>query len=253
MKLTQLALPLCLLAASSAVSSTALGVGNTSNDSFNKSKKILERQVYQDHRVTIYCGAEFDAKKNILAPDGFTTTKYVKRSKRVEWEHVVPAENFGRAFSEWREGDNQCVNSKGKSFKGRKCAEKINTEYRYMQADMHNIFPAIGAVNALRSNYNFTMLPSIESDFGSCDMRIDNKKAQPPVAARGRIARTYMYMEQTYPKYNMSKQQRQLMDAWDKQDPVSKWECERTQRISKLQGNTNSVVINRCKSAGLNL
>ncbi len=122
-----------------------------------------------------------------------------------------------------------------------------------MQSDMHNLFPAIGAVNALRSNYSFTSLPSAQSDFGSCDMRIDNKKAQPPVLARGRIARTYMYMDQTYPKYKMSKQQRQLMNAWDTQDPVSKWECVRSQRITKLQGNTNPVVTNRCKSAGLSL
>jgi deoxyribonuclease-1 len=42
--------------------------GNTSNDSFNKAKKMLEREVYQDHRVTIYCGAKFDAKKNIESP-----------------------------------------------------------------------------------------------------------------------------------------------------------------------------------------
>lgn len=45
-------------------------------------------------------------------------------------------------------------------------------------------------VNALRSNYNFTMLPSAKSDFGSCDMRIDDRKAQPPLAARGDMART---------------------------------------------------------------
>jgi deoxyribonuclease-1 len=47
--------------------------GNTSNDSFNKAKKMLERQVYQDHRQTLYCGAKFDAKKNIEAPVGFVT------------------------------------------------------------------------------------------------------------------------------------------------------------------------------------
>lgn len=243
MTIIKIALPLALLAFSSA----AISAGNTSNDSFNKAKKMLEREVYQDHRVTIYCGAEFDAKKNIMAPAGFVTTKYVKRAKRVEWEHVVPAENFGRSFSEWRDGHKSCVNSKGKSFKGRKCAEKVNMEYRYMQSDMHNLFPAIGAVNALRSNYNFTMLPSAKPDFGSCDMRIDNKKAQPPIVARGRIARSYMYMEQTYPRYNMSKQQRQLMQAWDKQDPVSKWECNRSKRIEKLQSNANTVVDSRCK------
>jgi deoxyribonuclease-1 len=84
-----------------------------------------------------------------------------------------------------------------------------------MQADMHNLFPAIGAVNAKRSNYNFTLLPSAQSDFGACDMRIEGRKAQPPEWARGRIARSYLYMDQSYPKYSMSKPQRQLMSAWD--------------------------------------
>lgn len=222
--------------------------GNNTNDSFNKAKKTLERNVYHDNRVTIYCGANFDGFLNIKKPSGFVTTKNLKRAKKVEWEHVVPAENFGRAFSEWRNGHIECVNRKGKSFKGRKCAEKMNAEYRYMQADMHNLFPAIGAVNALRSNYNFTMLPSVNSDFGSCDMRIDDRKAQPPESSRGTIARTYMYMEQSYSKYKMSKQQQQLMTAWDKQYPVSKWECKRAKRIEKLQGNPNEIVNSRCLS-----
>ncbi|MCD8549038.1 MAG: endonuclease [Shewanella xiamenensis] len=244
MTITKIVLPFTLLVFSFA----AVSGGNISNDSFNNAKKMLERQVYQDHRVTVYCGAKFDAKKNIEAPEGFVTTTHFKRAKKVEWEHVVPAENFGRAFSEWSNGHNECVNSKGKSFKGRECAEKMNKEYRYMQADMHNLFPAIGAVNALRSNYNFTMLPSAKSDFGSCDMRIEDRKVQPPLAARGVIARTYMYMEQTYPKYKMSKQQSQLMQVWDKQDPVSRWECKRSKRIEKLQGNANKIVDSRCES-----
>ncbi|WP_229381209.1 endonuclease [Shewanella psychropiezotolerans] len=224
---------------------------NESNQSFSKAKKMLERQVYQDHRETIYCGAGFDAKKNITPPAGFNTKKHVKRAKRVEWEHIVPAENFGRSFSEWREGNAQCVNNKGKSFKGRKCAEKINVQYRYMQADMFNLFPAIGAVNAMRSNYNFTMLPAVKSEFGSCPMKIDNRKAEPPVSARGRIARTYMYMDKTYPKYSMSKQQKQLMNAWDKTYPVSAWECKRVKRIEALQKNKNLITQSRCETAGL--
>lgn len=247
MTIIKIALSLGLLAFSSA----AISGGNTSNDSFNKAKKMLEREVYQDHRVTLYCGAKFDAKKKIIPPEGFVTTTHLKRSKKVEWEHVVPAQNFGQAFSEWRDGHPSCVNSKGKSFKGRKCASKMNTEYRYMQSDMHNLFPAIGAVNALRSNYNFALLPDdVKSDFGSCDMRIDSKKAQPPVLSRGRIARTYMYMEATYPKYKMSKQQRNLMEVWDRRDPVSAWECKRSKRIEKKQGNPNPVVNSRCEAAG---
>lgn len=118
-------------------SSASFAGGNETIQSFNKAKKNLERKVYFDHRKTIYCAATFDDKKNIKAPAGFTTAKHKKRAKRVEWEHVVPAENFGRTFTEWRNGNPQCISKKGKPFKGRKCASKINTEYRYMQSDMH--------------------------------------------------------------------------------------------------------------------
>jgi deoxyribonuclease-1 len=224
---------------------------NQSNDSFSRAKKILEKQVYFDKKITLYCNAEFDSQKYATPPKGFNTTKYIKRSKKIEWEHVVPAENFGRTFTEWRNGSSVCVSSKGKTFKGRRCAEKTNYEYRHMQADMFNLYPAIGAVNALRSNYNFTILPSKKSSFGSCEMKISNKKAEPPVSARGRIARTYLYMDQTYSRYHMSRQQQQLMTAWDKMYPVDKWECQRAERISKLQGNKNSIVESRCLASNM--
>ena len=130
----------------------AAAAGNTQIESFNQAKKTLEREVYQDHRITFYCQAPFDSRKNITLPAGFTTPKHEKRAHRIEWEHVVPAENFGRAFSEWRDGADVCVDNKGRNFKGRKCAEKANREYRLMQSDLYNLYPAIGAVNALRSN-----------------------------------------------------------------------------------------------------
>ena len=219
---------------------------NQTNQSFNKAKKMLDRSIYNEHRITLYCEAAFDSSKHVIFPEGFQTSKYEKRSKKIEWEHVVPAENFGRTFEEWRTGDPQCVNSKGKAFKGRRCAEKVNLEYRYMQADMFNLFPAIGAVNALRRNYNFAMQPGEESDFGSCAMKIENRKAEPPKAARGKIARAYLYMESNYHRYSMSRQQRQLMNAWDKMYPVDAWECERTKKIMALQKGENEVVKSRC-------
>lgn len=215
---------------------------------------MLERDVYleQAERKTIYCEASFNTKKKITAPDGFTTTKYIKRAKKVEWEHVVPAENFGRNFEAWREGNDQCVNSKGKTFKGRRCAEKVNQEYRLMQSDMYNLYPAIGAVNAARSNYNFVMLTDQKSSFGRCEMKISDRKAEPPENARGMIARSYLYMHKTYARYSMSRQQVQLMNAWHKQFPVSQWECLRAERIADLQGNTNSVLQKSCAVAKFN-
>lgn len=231
--------------------STPAFAANQEVQSFRKAKRILEKQVYNNHRITLYCNATFDAKKKVKPPLGFTTTKYIKRAKKVEWEHVVPAENFGRTFIEWRDGNKQCVNNKGKTYKGRKCADKTNKEYRLMQADMFNLYPVIGAVNALRSNYNFTMLPDIKSNFGSCAMKVDSRKAEPPVIARGRIARSYLYMDDAYKRYSMSKSQRQLMNAWDKIYPVNAWECATAKKITSLQQSENRVVKSRCKSNGI--
>ena len=117
-----------------------------------------------------------------------------------------------------------------------------------MQADMYNLYAAIGSVNALRSNYNFQMLPGEQSDFGSCEMIIDNRKAQPPVESRGRIARAYLYMDQAYSRYSMSKAQKQLMRAWDKQFPITENECARAKEIAGIQGNINFVAEERCNA-----
>lgn len=229
----------------------ALASGNTTNDSFNTGKRMLERQVYFDHRVTLYCSAEFDAQKNMRPLTGFTTPAHEKRANRVEWEHAVPAENFGRAFTEWREGSPECVNKNGKPFKGRRCAEKVNMEYRHMQADMYNLFPAIGAVNAVRSNKQYSVLPSAPSAFGSCPAKVDGNRFEPPDRAKGQVARASLYMADSYPKYRLSSQQQKLFEAWDKMFPVDAWECMRAKRIEALQGNENARVKQPCQQAGL--
>ncbi len=227
--------------------SPAAYANNQNIESFEYAKKALLEQVYTDYKQTFYCGATFAANKKITHyPNGFTTTKYKNRVAAIEFEHVVPAENFGRFFYEWRDGHPSCVTQKGKSYKGRDCATKANRDYRLMQADLYNLWPAIGSVNALRSNHNFTMLPGSKSSFGACEMKIDERKAEPPIRARGPIARSYLYMEQAYPIYKMSGSQRKLMLAWDASHPVTQWECERGKRIETIQKNINGILKTRC-------
>ena len=122
----------------------------------------------------------------------------------MEWEHVVPTENFGRSFSAWRVGI--------------KKAQPIKA----------------GAV-----------LQRSIGNTGKC-RRIYTTFTRPLARARGRIARTYLYMAQTYRRYNMSAAQRYLMQAWDKQHPVSAWECARAARIKALQGRSNLILSARC-------
>ena len=69
----------------------------------------------------------------------------------------------------------------------------------------------------------------------------------PPDRAKGSIARTYLYMSQEY-GFKLSKQQNQLMTAWNKLYPVDTWECERERRIFKIQGNHNPFVFKACQA-----
>ncbi|GAB6124997.1 hypothetical protein JCM14124_07030 [Humidesulfovibrio idahonensis] len=224
--------------------------GNTREDSFQGAKRTLSRAIYHDHRVTFYCQATYDENGTVPPPPGFTTPKHKARASQIEWEHVVPAENFGRTFPEWRDGAPECQDKRG-PFKGRKCAERVNREYRLMQADMYNLYPAIGAVNALRSNYNYAMLPGVANTFGSCGMKIQDNKVEPPEHARGAIARTVKYMAWAYPRFELSRQQEKLMDAWDGMYPVDQWECTRAKRIEAMQGNENPMSKGKCQQAGL--
>ena len=124
-------------------------------------------------------------------------------------------------------------------------------EYRHMQADMYNLFPAIGAVNAVRSNKQYSALPGSESAFGSCLAKVDGNRFEPPDRAKGQVARSALYMADSYPKYRLSRQQLQLFEAWDKMYSVDAWECTRVKRIEKLQGNENARVKEPCQQAGL--
>lgn len=225
--------------------------GNTTNDSFSKTKQTLQKAIYNEpeHRIDIYCGCQYNQRKEVdFTSCGYRPEKDNKRAHRIEWEHVVPAEAFGQSFKEWREGHPDCIDNRGRSFKGRKCAEKVNLEFRYMQADMFNLYPAVGEVNGLRSNYSMSMIPGNLYRFGACKTKIEDRKIEPRPEVRGDIARTYFYMDKAYPGHGIiSNKNQKLFEAWDKADPVDEWECERADRIARIQGNVNMVVREACQ------
>ena len=228
---------------------TTVVQANESNkkiESFSKSKALLKR-IHQENPVTFYCQCEYYDKSPNWQSCGFRPRKNRKRASRIEWEHVLPASHFGKKFNAWVNGHPVCVSSKGKKFKGRKCTEKVHKLYRYMQADLYNLQPAIGEVNGMRSNYQIGEIDGEKREFGKCDIEIKNKKVEPAPKIRGDIARTYLYMEQTYPQYITFNQSiKKLITKWDQDDPVDDWECKRAILISNIQGNTNKILQNRC-------
>ncbi|MFQ0995777.1 endonuclease, partial [Gilliamella sp. BG2] len=165
---------------------------------------------------------------------GYKPRKNLNRASRIEWEHVMPAENFGRHLQCWRDG-------------GRKACKKDVT-FNKMEGDMHNLQPAIGEVNGDRSNYRYSLFTDMFDQYGQCKTAVDFKerKFQPRDEIRGMIARTYLYMSDKY-KINLSNQEEKLMTAWDKMFPPEKWECERNQQIKQIQGNDNRFITQQCK------
>lgn len=193
--------------------------------------------INRDAPGTFYCGCAITWQGKKGTPDlqscGYQVRKSELRANRIEWEHVVPAWQFGHQRQCWQDG-------------GRKNCSK-DPVYREMETDLHNLQPAIGEVNGDRGNAMYGQWNGGGGQYGQCEMKVDfkNNLAEPPVRARGAIARTYFYMRDQY-QLRLSNQQTRLFEAWDKQFPVTSWECTRDRRIAEKQGNHNPYVQRAC-------
>lgn len=206
-------------------------------NSFEQAKNIAAH-INADAPGSFYCGCRiiWRGKKGIpdLASCGYKTRKNARRAQRIEWEHVVPAWQFGHLRQCWRDG-------------GRHQCHK-DPMYRRIETDLHNLQPVIGEVNGDRANFIYSQWGVGKPQYGRCEMKINFRRrlAEPPARARGAIARTFFYMRDRY-HLPLSKKQTTLMNAWNKQYPVTTWECERNLRISLVQGNHNPYIQQACQ------
>ena len=241
-------------------------VGSTGNHGirvFDEAKKEAGR-IYAagGQRIDLYCGCTFAVEPGKgmrvdLAACGYVPARDAARAERIEWEHAVPAAAFGHTFAEWREGHPRCVDSKGKRFKGRKCARLASAEFARIEADLHNLFPVVGEVNGLRGDLPMGVLDppdrahahanaggtSATFHFGQCRSAIEGGVFMPRREVRGDLARAYLYMNQSYPERGLvDDAHRAVFDAWDKEDPPDAWERDRNKRIAARQGNANAFI-----------
>lgn len=202
------------------------------------------KRVYQGQERTFYCDCPFQWQGKTggavdIAACGYQiyskqqppSDATVARAMRIEAEHLVPISWLGRQRQCWQQG-------------GRKQCQQSDPVFRKMEGDPHNLVPAIGQVNGLRSDFKYGMLATPKHpQFGQCPMVIDSKAkiAMPKADIRGDIARVYFYMVKQY-GLKLAKQDQQLLQAWAKQDPVDHWERQRAKRIANLTGLINPYV-----------
>lgn len=196
---------------------------------FSESKKLAD-QIYFDNKTELYCGCSYQGKQINLKSCGYIPRKNQQRASRVEWEHVVPAAVFGKQLQCWQKGK-------------RKGCVKNDPKYNLIEADLHNLIPVIGEVNADRNDFQYAWLPEKPTKYGQCQTVIDFKKRKmmPRKEVRGIVARISLYM---YDRYNLklSKQDRKLFEAWNKTYPVTQWEKTRNQRTACIMGWGNDYV-----------
>lgn len=213
---------------------------------FTEAKVVAKQKIYLDQSNSatgdLYCGCKWtwvgkSGGRIDLKSCGYETRKQQTRAERTEWEHIVPAWTFGHQRQCWQNGGREhCVDS--------------DPTFRAMEADLFNLYPSVGEVNGDRSNFNYGMVSGVAPQYGQCTTKIDfqQKTAEPRDEVKGLVARTTFYMFDRY-KLSMSRQQQQVLMAWDKQHPVTAWEKQRDQRIAAIMGHSNPFVTGERKWA----
>ena len=214
---------------------------------FSCTTRLSHRQklykVYEGCEKTFYCGCIYNHGRIDFDSCGYKPRKNNERSKRLEWEHIVPMSTFGKHFSEWTNGHPSCVSSKGKKYKGRKCAGKVSSAYRKIEADPINIVPAVGEINTDRSDYHYGEIAGEERNYGKCDFEVHSGIAEPAEHIRGDIARVYYYMNEKYSDMNVLNEDNNILfKQWNDSDPTSKEEIMRNESIYNVFGVYNRFV-----------
>ncbi len=168
--------------------------------------------LYADGGETLYCGRKFGKR----------------HGRDINVEHVFPMAWVTRAL--------KC----GKREECRQNSREFNT----IEADMHNLFPALAEINKRRGAFAFAEIPG-EPGTGKCDFEVDERKrlVEPRPAVRGDIARAMFYMSHRYGLKLFNRQKKMLL-RWHREDPPSAEERRRNDIIQRLQGQRNPFIDN---------
>ena len=204
---------------------------------FGQAKKMLSRHIYanDNDRQTFYCGCDY-TKDNKIEPlsCGYVPRRAASVRLQLEWEHIVPAAYMGKGRACWEQGDKECVSSSGNAYKGRKCRDKVDAQFRAVEGDVNNLVPEIGELNADRRDFPYRELPPETRQYGACDFEVDTqlKAVQPAIPLRGFIGRTWLYMHAAY-NVPMTDEDLKVYQAWADAYPVQQWEKDRAARIQQ--------------------
>ncbi len=175
-------------------------------------------ELYPDGGWTLYCGDRFKSQGELVI------------------EEVYPIERVMRIYS---------CNT-------REVCRKDIARFNRIEADLHNLYPALSSIDIARKDYDFGVIPGEFREFFECDFEHDvrDQRVEPRAAARGNVARAMLYMHLEY-DLPIDPQTAQQLLIWNKDDPPSQDEVRRNEVIQKLQGTRNIFIDNPKKAEEL--
>jgi deoxyribonuclease-1 len=121
--------------------------------------------------------------------------------------------------------------------------------YGFAEADLHNLWPAIGAVNSSRGDKLFGEIPGNKATLppSVADLKCDYERTtgadaivEPRDTVKGEIARSLLYM---HVEYGLDlKGMLPILKRWNTGDPPNFQERSRNKRIEELQGTRNQFI-----------
>jgi deoxyribonuclease-1 len=229
------------------ISAPALSAGFSS---FEKAKDALYAKVYNKQGTTVYTGCRWyttGGNKEVVdlescnLQDAFPRGQ-LKRAKRVEAEHIIPASWAYKRNGQWR----QCaIEAKQKGEKMREYCQDHDMEYRQFHNDLNGLFASVGQINGDRSNKPYAEKPSGENKKtfrgNGREITITSRVAIPPKAMRGDIARIALFYRDKY-GIDINSRQEVMYRNWMTEDPVSNEERARNERVKFAQGWGNPYI-----------
>ena len=189
-------------------------------------RDVFWESLYPGGGYTFYCGEKF------------TVRQHTTQDNALSIEHIVPAQRMVELFG--------CGS--------RSACRASSVRFNRMEADMHNMYPALKSVNSSRQDLDYGIISGNTPNFANktdatgapvsyaqCDFERTSARVEPREVTKGNIARAYFYMMQEY-GLAVPDETKALLQQWNRADPPTCSEMRRNNTIERIQGTRNRFI-----------
>ncbi len=127
-------------------------------------------------------------------------------------------------------------------------SSKIRTRFNHAEGELHNLWPAYKNLNSARGKRLFGEIPGSDNreidvngrDF-TCRFQLEDNLVEPRSIVRGNLARSILYMCKEH-GFAVNAAMMETLKKWNRDDPPTKAEKARADKIFKIQGTRNEFI-----------